>query len=67
MKTRFLTLCLAFLMLVAARALAQDTVCAMFDTEEQQCNNPPYSRCSSRARYPGVIIGAARTLAVITP
>lgn len=39
MKTS--TICFAFLILVAARAMAQDTTCATFDTETVACNDPP--------------------------
>jgi len=51
------TVCFAFLMLVTISVMAQDSTCAIFETEEIACNDAPYKACSSRAALSGVIVG----------
>jgi hypothetical protein len=57
-KTHYLELCFAFLVVFSIRVVAQDSICATFDTEEESCNDqPPYRGCSSHASLSGIIYG----------
>ena len=57
MRNRYLAICSAFLVLLALRALDQDTTCENFEVETFGCNDPPFNSCSSRTALANVIVG----------
>jgi hypothetical protein len=57
MTDRYLALCSALVVLVAAVGAAQDTTCENFEVDTQACNDSPYNSCSTRTQLSNIIVG----------